>query len=182
MNGRADTDIQEHSLDNNRNVKFDIYGDIKVNRTARNLREAVDIYRELPSKLTYQNAVPIEVHLLPLSKLDSGGKRMVRKISTLLLDRIEERFDDYENLQSQISDLKIELAISNFTQMADHINDFEHYLKTHRVKFFGEILKILPKVSFYFNRICHCKAMKFFLTSSWLRNRRNRTDQGSRRI
>lgn len=68
--------ISEADSDLAHNIKWTIYGDFELDVMPRTLDETVALYKRVPSMITKVNAVPVEVHMLPLHKFDSKAKRL----------------------------------------------------------------------------------------------------------
>ncbi len=146
ISGSAEVDAKERGTDWSKGLKFKFFGDVRIGHNPTNLKEAIEIQRQLPMRINMSNSVPVVIHLLPLEQLDSKGKRIVRRISASLLNRVERRITAYEELERDVADLHFQPSVKAFSTLSDTIKDFQSGLNSHRAVFERELLHILPKV------------------------------------
>ncbi|CAF3600869.1 unnamed protein product [Rotaria sp. Silwood1] len=136
---------QEKSVANNLNCKF--YGDFRLNANPSTFAEAVNLYRELPILSNKSgNAVPKRVWLYPLSLLDNKANRIVRDISSKLVDYSMLVMENLHSLEIAALDLSNSEIFTRFDHMKSHLLDFTMLLSGFQRDLKEKIALYLPKL------------------------------------
>ena len=123
-NAKLDLTEQERGIVEKLHCKF--YGDFRLGENPNNFAEAVKIYRQLPSMLGANNerAVPRKVWLYPLHLLDNKAMRIVRDISSNLIDYSISMVEKLYSLEVIALDLSESALFTHFNHMKKHLLDF----------------------------------------------------------
>jgi hypothetical protein len=137
---------QEKNLVGKLNCKF--YGDFRLSENPNTFAEAVRIYRQLPSLLgkNNKNAVPKKVWLYPLHLLSDKAIRIVRDISSNLIDYSISVIEKLYSLEVRALDLSKNAIFTHFDYMKNHLLDFIERLKEIQRDLKKEIALNLPKL------------------------------------
>jgi hypothetical protein len=137
---------QEKNFVDKLHCKF--YGDFHVSENPNTFAEAVKIYRQLPSLLgkNNENAVPKKVWLYPLHLLDNKAMRIVRDISSNLIDYSISVIEKLRSLEVRASDLKESAIFTHFDHMKNHLLDFTERLSEFQRDLKEKIALYLPKL------------------------------------
>lgn len=110
--GKVNIDEKNKRIIDKLNVKYE--GDLKVTKPCTNFTDAKQIVDEIPSMLTKDTAVPIRVHLLPLSAINTKAARIINQID-------EQTLDDLFHL------------LETFRVVCDRTNNIEKYVHVQEV-------------------------------------------------
>jgi len=148
IDGEAKLDLtdQEKKFVDKLHCKF--YGDFRLNANPNTFGEAVKIYRQLPSLLgeNNENAVPKKVWLYPLHLLDKKAMRIVRDISSNLIDYSISTIEKKYSLEVRALDLAESAIFTHFDYMKNHLLDFIERLKEIQRDLKKEIALKLPEL------------------------------------
>ncbi|CAF1227848.1 unnamed protein product [Adineta steineri] len=135
---------EEEKIVNKWHCRF--YGDFPLNQTQINLVEAVKIYRRLSSLLgvSNENAVPKEVWLHPLSPLGNNLTKIVRQISSSLIDHTIKVIEDLRYLEIRSLDLSTSKIFTHLDYMKIHLLNFAVQLSEMRHALRKKIALTLP--------------------------------------
>uniref|UniRef100_A0A8C6SIZ6 Fibronectin type-III domain-containing protein n=1 Tax=Neogobius melanostomus TaxID=47308 RepID=A0A8C6SIZ6_9GOBI len=91
------------------------HGDFLLEKSPTMFEEAVKVYQDLPRLLgpNKENVVPVTVHLLPLTTLDSKASKLVRQISLRLVTEAEKVLEGFTELEMWCNDV-LETLCSEF--------------------------------------------------------------------
>ena len=90
VEGTANVGIKETEREDLKRFECKFYGDFLLKQNPSTFEEAIKVYRELPQLLgseKNENTVAKKVWLYPLSKIDSKAARIVREISSSLVNQ-----------------------------------------------------------------------------------------------
>ena len=149
VGGSADLDIQSKGKKEIENIQCKFYGDFILPKNPTTYQDAVKVYQELPKLLGgagYPNSVPKKVWLYPLSKLDSKVQRMVRDISSYLIDDLQEVMESLHELEVQINDLIRNEVCVYFEDIKCDLKKFKRLIGGYKVKTMKSLSTLLPKV------------------------------------
>ncbi|CAF4016763.1 unnamed protein product [Rotaria magnacalcarata] len=148
IDGEAKLDLtdQEKKFVDKLHCKF--YGDFRLNANPNTFAEAVKMYRQLPSLLgeKNENAVPKKVWLYPLHLLDNKAMRIVRDISSNLIDYSISAIERLHSVEVRALDLSENAIFTHFKYMKNHLLDFIERLKEIQRDLKKEIALNLPKL------------------------------------
>ena len=125
-----------------------MYGDFRTEESPTTYEEAVRVYKQLPSLIgdKGQNAVPVQVYLLPLSEIDGKGQRMVREISANYISQTCEIQEHIQYIESKCSDLMREDVCSSFPRVKRQLTGFKSNIKRYKIFFQRRLLPLLPSI------------------------------------
>ena len=115
---------QEKNVVDKLQCKF--YGDFRLSENPNTFSEAVRIYRQLPSLLgaNNENTIPKKVWLYPLHLLDNKAMRIVREISSNLIDHSISVIENVRSSEVTALDLSNSPIFTHFNHMKKHLLDF----------------------------------------------------------
>ncbi|KAK7944436.1 hypothetical protein WMY93_000164 [Mugilogobius chulae] len=120
------------------------HGDFKLDECPATFEESVKVYQKLPDLLG--PGVAVEVHLLPLSTLDSKAAKLVRQISLRLVTEAESILEDFIELDVSCRDALKTPAGQNFSQIKDKIESFDAFCSEFKNEFQGKLAEMLPLI------------------------------------
>ena len=125
-----------------------MYGDFRTEESPTTYEEAVRVYKQLPSLIgdKGQNAVPVQVYLLPLSEIDGKGQRMVREISANYISETCEIQEHIQYIESKCSDLMREDVCSSFPRVKKQLSSFKSNISRYKIFFQRRLLPLLPSI------------------------------------
>ena len=125
-----------------------MYGDFRTEESPTTYEEAVEVYKQLPSLIgdKGQNAVPVQVYLLPLSEIDGKGQRMVREISANYISKTCEIQEHIQYIESKCSDLMREDVCSSFPRVKKQLSSFKSNISRYKIFFQRRLLPLLPSI------------------------------------
>ncbi|KAK7921987.1 hypothetical protein WMY93_008889 [Mugilogobius chulae] len=108
----------------------------------------IEVYQDFHKLLgpKGENAVPVEVHLLPLSILDSKAAKLVRQISVSLVIDAESILEDFRELDVSCRDALKTPAGQNFSHIRDKIESFDDFCSEFKNEFQGKLAEMLPLI------------------------------------
>lgn len=139
------TDKEDNFVDK-LNCKF--YGDFLLNENPSSFSEAVHIYRRLPSLLgeNNENVVPKKVWLYPLHLLDNKAMRIVRVISSNLIDYCTTVIEKLRSSEVRTLDLLKADIIIHSNHLRKQLLDFVARLSEFQRDLKEKIALYLPKL------------------------------------
>ena len=125
-----------------------MYGDFRTEESPTTYEEAVRVYKQLPSLIgdKGQNAVAVQVYLLPLSEIDGKGQRMVREISANYISKTCEIQEHIQYIESKCSDLMREDVCSSFPRVKKQLSSFKSNISRYKIFFQRKLLPLLPSI------------------------------------
>ncbi|KAK7880907.1 hypothetical protein WMY93_032463 [Mugilogobius chulae] len=113
---------KDREKDNKFSCKF--HGDFIPSQSIVTFEDAVNVYKNLPTEVNKENAVPVKVWLLPLTSLDSGAAKLVRQISVRLVSDMEKTLEDLVDLEMRCCDMRRNPELQKFPQIDTKIKTF----------------------------------------------------------
>ena len=147
--GSTDLDIQTKEKQEKKKMQCKFYGDFILPMNPTTYQDAVRVYQELPKHLEgagYLNSVPKKVWLYPISKLDSTVQRMVREISSYLIDDLQEVMESLHEQEVRINDLIKDKVCTLFVEIKGHLEKMKKQIGSYKMKIMKNISTLLPKV------------------------------------
>lgn len=149
---KVDAEVKFNLNENERNfvdkLNCTFYGDFKLDTNPCTFEDAIRIYTDLPKYLgdKQQYAVPKNVSLYPLHLLDSKATKIVRDISSNVVDYCVKFLQDFQELEIRVLDLMKSKMFNYFSYMKQQLSDFvarlselERVLKKDMVKILSEV-------------------------------------------
>eukprot|EP00092_Neocalanus_flemingeri_P029352 GFUD01031864.1.p1 GENE.GFUD01031864.1~~GFUD01031864.1.p1 ORF type:complete len:2619 (-),score=690.50 GFUD01031864.1:716-8572(-) len=117
---------QTNEADSNENIHCKYSGDFEMDRLPTNLKEAVHIYQELPSKLSENDskAVPMVAWLLPISELDNKHQKISRELDEQLMKKCIKLNEELDELMARTNDLRTDDTVQKFPSLLKKLNTF----------------------------------------------------------
>ncbi|XP_063344756.1 cytolytic toxin-alpha-like [Pelmatolapia mariae] len=138
-------------MDDKANVdKFSckFYGDFCLPKPPTTFQDAVEVYQSLPGLLGDKGdkAVPVKVWLLPLTALDSSAAKLVREISTGLVQEAQRALEDFSELEMRNNDVLGTSTAQQFPQIGKTIKTFKEMCSEFKLEFQQTLAKKLPSI------------------------------------
>ena len=142
------TDITEDQKKKTEKMHCKMYGDFRTEESPTTYEEAVRVYKQLPSLIgdKGQNAVAVQVYLLPLSEIDGKGQRMVREISANYIRNTCEIQEHIQCIESKCSDLMREDVCSSFPRVKKQLSSFKSNIWRYKIFLQKKLLPLLPSI------------------------------------
>ena len=124
------------------------HGDFRLNENPNTFADAVKLYRQLPSMLgeNNENTIPKMVWLYPLHLLDNKAMRIVRDISSNLIDYSILVIENLHSFEVRAFDLSESAMFIHFDRMKKHLLDFTARLSEFQRDLKQQIALYLPKL------------------------------------
>ncbi|KAM3603996.1 uncharacterized protein V6R79_005003 [Siganus canaliculatus] len=124
------------------------YGDFCLEKTPTSFQDAVQVYQSLPTLLgpNGEKAVPMKVWLLPLTSLDSSAAKLVRQISSHLVQEAQGVLEDFTELEMRCNDALKTTTVKQFPQIGKKMKTFKEMCSSFRLDFQQNLAKILPSI------------------------------------
>uniref|UniRef100_UPI0037E74CAA uncharacterized protein n=1 Tax=Semicossyphus pulcher TaxID=241346 RepID=UPI0037E74CAA len=124
------------------------YGDFSLQKIPTSFQDAVQVYQSLPNLLgaNGENAVPVKVWLLPLTTLDSSAAKLVREISTRLVQESQSVLEDFSELDMRCNDAVRTTTAQQFSQVGTKIKTFKQMCSEFKMEFQQTLAKKLPSI------------------------------------
>ena len=148
IEGRADVQLSEKQKEQADSLNVQFYGDFIPPTSPTTYAEAVQLYKTLPDLLgkSGEGAVPLTVWLYPLCNLDSKACKLVREISTNLVNETEKVFEQLHQHETKCNDLLKTPACQNFSGLHSEILRFREIINEYKIEFQKQLLPVLPKI------------------------------------
>ncbi|XP_068232723.1 uncharacterized protein [Palaemon carinicauda] len=148
IDGKGELDLNENQKQESLHFKCRYFGDFLPRVNPSSFEEAVQFYREIANNTgtNGENYVPISARLYPLTKLDSKACKLVREISSQLINETETYLENLYELDVKCNDLLKTQAVNNFQGIRDEIKSFKALLATYKLGFREELAQILPSI------------------------------------
>ena len=148
VDGHGAVDISEEQKKNTESLKCKMYGDFRTSESPTNYEDAVRIYKQLPSLIgeNGEKAIPIKVYLCPLSNIDSRCQRMVREISTDLVNKTAAMQEHLQSVITECNDLVREEVCVLFPRLKKQLTTFITSVELYKVFFTKKVLSVIPLI------------------------------------
>ena len=149
VGGSADLDLQKKGNEGKEKIQCKFYGDFILPKNPTTYQDAVRVYQELPKLLGgagCPKSVPKKVWLNPLSQLDSRVQRMVREISSYLIDDLQEVMESLHEQEVRINDLIKSEVCSCFEGIKADLEKLRRFIGAYKVTIMKTLSTLLPKV------------------------------------
>ncbi|CAF1258586.1 unnamed protein product [Rotaria sp. Silwood1] len=137
---------QEKNFVDKLSCKF--YGDFQLTENPSTFVEAVKIYRQLPLLLgeNKENVIPKKVWLYPLHLLDDKAMRIVREISSNLIDYSVSVLENLHSLEVKALDLSNSEVFTHLNYMKIHLTNYATRLSEFQRDVKQKLVVNLPKL------------------------------------
>uniref|UniRef100_A0AAX7VQ90 Fibronectin type-III domain-containing protein n=3 Tax=Astatotilapia calliptera TaxID=8154 RepID=A0AAX7VQ90_ASTCA len=121
------------------------YGDFCLPKPPTTFQDAVEVYQSLPGLLG-DKAVPVKVWLLPLTALDSSAAKLVRQISTGLVQEAQTVLEDFSEVEMRYNDVLGTSTAQQFPQIGKKLKSFKEMCSEFKLEFQQTLAKKLPSI------------------------------------
>uniref|UniRef100_A0A3B4FRS8 Uncharacterized protein n=1 Tax=Pundamilia nyererei TaxID=303518 RepID=A0A3B4FRS8_9CICH len=121
------------------------YGDFCLPKPPTTFQDAIKVYQSLPGLLG-DKAVPVKVWLLPLTALDSSAAKLVRQISTRLVQEAQRVLEDFSELEMRYNDVLGTSTAQQFPQIDKKMKTFKEMCSEFKLEFQQTLAKKLPSI------------------------------------
>ena len=148
IEGKGSLKITEQEENQTKHLECTFHGDFKLPSNPSTYEEAIDIYKQLPSLLgeNGEHAVPLEIHLYPLTLLDSTAAKMVREISIVAISQAQDILQSLDDIKMKCNDLKADPICQDFTMIAHKLELFDKQVQNYELTFQRELAGVLPTI------------------------------------
>uniref|UniRef100_A0A8D0GAZ1 Uncharacterized protein n=1 Tax=Sphenodon punctatus TaxID=8508 RepID=A0A8D0GAZ1_SPHPU len=143
----GDSTMQGKRKANIENFCCRFYGDFNLETNPVTDQDAVRIYSRLPKLLgeNGEKAVAMKVWLYPLLKLDSRAAKLVREISTGLIDTAQAVIEQLSDCDMRCNDL-VNGNAKGFSEINEKIERFQGFCKRYQQTFQEQLSGVLPLI------------------------------------
>ncbi|ETE56803.1 hypothetical protein L345_17485, partial [Ophiophagus hannah] len=144
--GEVEDRLTEEEKENALRFSCTFHGDFSLERNPVTFQDAMKVYKTLPIMLGKhgENAVPMQVRLHPLTKLDSRAAKMVREISLALIFDAQDILEELSEIEMQKND--IANSADKLPEIKKKIQNFKNLLEQHRQTFQKQLARMLPSI------------------------------------
>ncbi|KAG8148124.1 hypothetical protein E2320_022918, partial [Naja naja] len=148
IGGKAEIKLNDEEKENALKFRCKFHGDFSLERNPVTFQDAIKVYETLQKLLGEhgEKAVPVQVWLYPLTKLDTRAAKMVREISLALIFDAEKILEELNEIQMQSNDLTNNPIAETFPEIKRKIQQFKDLCKQHRQTFQKELARVLPSI------------------------------------
>lgn len=124
------------------------YGDFCLPKPPTSFQDAIKVYQSLPGLLgpNGDKAVPVKVWLLPLTCLDSSAAKLVRQISTGLVQEAQRVLEDFSEVEMRYNDALRTSTAQQFPQIGKKLKHFKEMCSEFKLEFQQTLGKKLPSI------------------------------------
>ena len=145
IEGQASLDLSQTDKTEEEKLHCKFYGDLILPKHPTTYRDAAKVYQELPEFLKGKS-VPKKVWLYPLGLLDSRAERMVREISSRLIDELHILMECLHDIIMRSNDLIRTEVCSNFLGLKEELEKIKGLVSGYRADLQKSLATMLPKV------------------------------------
>ncbi|XP_034744389.1 uncharacterized protein LOC117954585 isoform X2 [Etheostoma cragini] len=148
IGGKGSLKMEDKEKENAEKFSCRFFGDFSLEKNPVSFQDAVDVYQSLPKLLgdKGENAVPMKVWLLPLTSLDPSAAKLVRQISTRLVQELQSVLEDLSELEMKYSDALRSTAAQQFPQIGKKLKTFKGMCSEFKLEFQRTLAKKLPSI------------------------------------
>ncbi|XP_028971378.2 uncharacterized protein LOC106024252 [Esox lucius] len=121
--------LKMNNTDNSHIEKFSckFHGDFSLENNPTSFQEAMSVYQSLPKLLggKGEHAVPLQVWLYPLKKLDSAAAQVIRQISIGLVMQAQTVLEHFTEMDMRCNDVMKNKVLQCFPEIAKKIISFK---------------------------------------------------------
>ncbi|KAG8127262.1 hypothetical protein E2320_014282 [Naja naja] len=144
--GELGVKLTEEEKENALRFRCTFHGDFSLERNPVTFQDAVTVYETLPIMLGEhgETAVPMQVRLHPLTKLDSRAAKMVREIRLALIFDAQDILEELTEIEMQSND--VANSAEKLPEIKKKIQNFKNLLKQHQQTFQRQLARMLPSI------------------------------------
>ncbi|XP_071539262.1 uncharacterized protein [Panulirus ornatus] len=148
IDGEGKLNLSEDDKKKTESFSCKFYGDFMPRENPSSFRDAVQLYREIPSLIggSDTNSIPVKVVMYPLALLDSKASKMVREISANLISNTENIFEDLHEVNVKCNDMSNSQAVKKFGVFQKDISTFKRLIATYKLEFQRRLSTLLPVI------------------------------------
>ncbi|KAM3604273.1 uncharacterized protein V6R79_008767 [Siganus canaliculatus] len=148
IEGKGSLNLSNNEQANMDRLSCKFYGDFCLEKTPTSFQDAVQVYQSLPTLLgpNGEKAVPMKVWLLPLTSLDSSAAKLVRQISSHLVQEAQGVLEDFTELEMRCNDALKTTTVQQFPQIGKKMKTFKEMCSSFRLDIQQNLAKILPTI------------------------------------
>ena len=145
IGGEGSVDINTGDKDEESKLQCKFYGDLILPKHPTTFTEAAEVCHDLPSLLKGKS-VTKKVWLYPLGKLDSRAQRMVREISSKLIDELHTLIESLHDVTMRSNGLIRSEVCSSFLGLKEGLETIVGLIGGYRADLQKNLAALLPKV------------------------------------
>ncbi|XP_072220245.1 uncharacterized protein [Leuresthes tenuis] len=148
IEGKGKLSMKDEDVEKVEKFSCKFHGDFLLEKTPTTFQDAVEVYQSLPRLLgaNGENAVPVQVWLLPLTNLDSKAAKLVRQISEVLVQQAQRVLEDFSELEMRCNDALNTPAAQQFPQIVKKIKRFKEMCAEFKLEFQRILATKLPSI------------------------------------
>ncbi|XP_055007695.1 uncharacterized protein LOC110175830 isoform X1 [Boleophthalmus pectinirostris] len=148
IDGEGNLKMEDKDKEKVNKFSCTFHGDFCLDKSPTTFEEAVKVYQDLPKRLgpKGENAVPVRVHLLPLSALDSAASKLVRHISLRLVCEAENVLENFRELDMICNDVLKSPVGQNFSHFSKKVKTFNSLCSEFLLGLQGTLAMKLPSI------------------------------------
>uniref|UniRef100_A0A4W4FU37 SNTX thioredoxin-like domain-containing protein n=1 Tax=Electrophorus electricus TaxID=8005 RepID=A0A4W4FU37_ELEEL len=138
--------LNENETKMAKKIRFALYGDFSLRRIPITFTDVVTLYKELPSLMTDDDAVPVRVWLYPLMLLDDRAAKLEREISASLVSKVGHLLEELVDIQRRCNDLITIRSRNDFRDVKQRLQKFKHLPHYYMLEFQTALQKALRAI------------------------------------
>ncbi|KAK3510722.1 hypothetical protein QTP70_015973 [Hemibagrus guttatus] len=147
IEGQASLKMTEDEKKMAENISVTFYGDIELEENPTTYKEAMEVYKKLPSLIKQQGkGVPLTVWLYPLNLLDDKAAKLVREVSFSLVNKTESLLVELDERERICSDLIKRQITDDFPDLKDRLLKFQALHRNYTNLFKNALCRVLPAI------------------------------------
>lgn len=135
VSGKAEINMKNIDMQKAENISCKFYGDIIIPVNPTTYDEAVRVYKELPSYLKENGAVPVTVWLYPLQKEITPGYKALQISNKETMKQAVTALEDLQNIYVSCNDLISGQAYGHIPEVQWKINHFQRTVQSFQDEF-----------------------------------------------
>ena len=145
IEGQASLDLSQTDRKEEEKLHCKFYGDLILPKHPTTYRDAAKVYQDLPEFLKGKS-VPKKVWLYPLGMLDSRAEKMVREISSRMIDELHILMESLHDMFMRCNDLITTEVSSNFMGLKEELEKMKGLISGYKSDLQKSLATLLPKV------------------------------------
>ncbi|KAI4881941.1 hypothetical protein NFI96_017381 [Prochilodus magdalenae] len=146
IEGEGDLKMNEKEKKLAENISCTFYGDCVLEESPTTYKEALQLYKKLPSLLREHDGVPLRVWLYPLARLNKKAAKLEREISGRLISNIEDILEELGEAERRYNDLVKNRTVHDFQDVRQRLQTFQELLCDYKVLFQKVLCRLLPAI------------------------------------
>ncbi|XP_062380546.1 stonustoxin subunit beta-like [Sardina pilchardus] len=148
ISGDGSLAMDDEDKDKVKNFNGRFYGDFRLENVPSTFEEAVKVCKNLPSLLgeNGEKAVPVQVWLYPLSKLNNTESKLRTMISDLLVSAVEKVMDDFHQAEIRTNDLLKRSREIKTEEIITKLQKFQSRLRDFKAQFLQNMAELIPAI------------------------------------